>query len=371
MATILPETMSMSLIFILIGVGIILVLGAYSFLLTMFALQIPNVKAQIVSQMKRRPAVLMHFINRKAEMFAPKRDGKDGNKNTLDLPDSLGAKFDASNQGIEEIWGKSILYNYFSKTSFPIKPEHAKAVNDFHDFLGSKGITPNSALIDFLLVEDMDSLDIYTKPLQDWVLKNLPLPIQTDKEYLLDPRIIEEDTIKLKTGLSKLKNIDELTDEDNEYLLKLKKFEDGINERINELNELNSLKEELAETNAQKKDLEEKRLSLIERIDTITGYLDPKTKETVYTLRKLKEELKTTIVKEGMFVFPKVQELVFAASSLNSSGMNEAVSIANADAYMQSTQDPGGWSMANVGALAVVLIVVLVGAGIAIKVAFG
>jgi hypothetical protein len=51
--------------------------------------------------------------------------------------------------------------------------------------------------------------------------------------------------------------------------------------------------------------------------------------------------------------------------------MTEAISIAKADAIMQNQQDNGGWNMAQLGTLVVIIIFALAGIGIAYKIAFG
>jgi len=88
-------------------------------------------------------------------------------------------------------------------------------------------------------------------------------------------------------------------------------------------------------------------------------------------LQRIKSELEDKVITEGLFVYPKIHDMIFAASYLNSSGMNEAVNIANADAYAKNMNKNSGMNLQTIFMFAIILIVVLIGGGIAVKVAFG
>ena len=86
----------------------------------------------------------------------------------------------------------------------------------------------------------------------------------------------------------------------------------------------------------------------------------------------MKEDLQKRVIRDGSFVFPKVHELIFAASALNSAGMSEAISIAEADAHQQNIdREDGGFTLEKLAAIGMIFVVLLVGGGIAVKVAFG
>lgn len=375
MAVSLPGTIPVPLLLLLIVGVILIVVVMYAFFLTMFAIQIPYVMSQIITQIKRRPGVMMHYVNRRAEFFAPKRQGKKQQKNTLTLPEALGAKFDASGVGLEELYGKTVMYNYFSKASFPVSPIDAKAVNDFYKELSKRGIKVNEELIDVLLVEENDITDIYTKELQDAVLKALPIPIQTDKEYLLNETRIKQERIYLDERIKTFEDIinqeHQLTYEQNDEYEDLKARREVLESHYNELLDLKETKEELR---VVIEDIEEKKKykeELIWKIDESLGYIDPDTKKQIYSLKRIKKELEEKVIADGLFVYPKVHDMIFASSYLNSAGMSEAVNIANADAYAQNMSDKDGWNAYTMGTIGIILIVVLIGGGIAIKAAFG
>lgn len=377
MGTLLPSTIPTPL-FLAVGFVIILLgLLAYSFFVTMFAMQIPDVKAQILAQMKRRALVLMHYSNRRAKFYCPKRDGKKQQENTLDLPDNLHTKFDPSGAGLEEVLGKTIMYNFYSKSTNSIPADAAKAVHDFKAFCGEKGILVNEELIDALVVENLDIQGVYTQPLLDRVLKNLPLPIRTEKEHWLDEDTLNTEYNRLVMRISELNELVKQTSDEEELkqidseILECNSSLELIGEKYKNLAKLKEIKQELSTTVSEIEYLESQKSNLIDEIDIMTGYLDPDTRKTIYTLTRLKEDLQKRVIREGLFIFPKVQDFVFAASSLNAAGMTEAISIAKSDAIMQNEKDQNGWTMENIAMLVILIIVLLVGSGLAYKMAFG
>lgn len=377
MSTLLPSTIPVPLL--LAGAFVIIILGltAYSFFVTLFAMQIPDVKAQIISQMKRRAFVLMHYSNRRAQGFCPKRKGKKQQENTLNLPDHLGTKFDPSGSGLEEIWGKSILYHFYSKSTNSMTPEQAKAVHDFSDFCAEKGIAVNEELIDVLVVENLDIQDVYTKTLLDRVLKNLPLPISTEKERWLNEDFLNSEYNRLKIKIAEFQEIrDETTDEKEIQKIEATITDYNANltmldEKYQDLAYFNELKKELAATTSEIDTLADRKHELIDEIDIVTGYLDQDTRKTIYTLKRLQEDLKKRVIREGQFVFPKVHDFVFAASSLNGAGMTEAISISKADAIMQNADDKKGFTLEVLFGGVIIIVILFFGLGLAYKTMFG
>lgn len=381
MAMSLPGSIPIPILFLGIGILIIILLGMYSVFITMFGLQIPHFFAQLMTQIKRRPLVMMHYVNRRAEFFAPKRHGEKQQKNTLTLPESVGAKFDASGVGLEELFGKSTIYNYFTKASFPVAATDVKAVNDYYNYMGKLGITSNEELIDVLFVEGCDITGVYTKPLEDAILKSLPIPIETNKEYLLNESRLKQERTYLDTRIKEIEdnfqsqqenNPDyELTYEEMEEYKDFKAKRDVCESHWKELLRLKEAKERLKNLSDEIEEKKNEKYDLLFEIDETLGYFDPDTKEQIYSLKRIKSELDEKIITEGLFVYPKIHDMIFSASYLNSSGMNEAVNIANADAYAQNINQNSGMNLQTMFMFAIILIVVLIGGGIAVKVAFG
>lgn len=375
MAMSLPGSIPIPILFLGIGILIIILLGMYSVFITMFGLQIPHFFAQLMTQIKRRPLVMMHYVNRRAEFFAPKRHGDKQQKNTLTLPEAVGAKFDASGVGLEELFGKSTIYNYFTKASFPVAATDVKAVNDFYNYMGKLGIPVNEELIDVLFVEECDITDVYTKPLEQAILKSLPVPISTDKEYLLNESRLKQEITYLDSRIKeyddKIAQTHELTYEENDEWENLKAQRAVAEEHWDELLRLKKAKEQLKDLCDELEEKKKEKEELLFEIDETLGYFDPDTKEQIYSLQRIKSELEEKIITEGLFVYPKIHDMIFAASYLNSSGMNEAVNIANADAYAQNMNQNSGMNLQTIFMFAIILIVVLIGGGIAVKVAFG
>lgn len=375
MAVSLPGSIPVPIIVLGIGILIMILMGLYSVFITMFGLQIPHFFAQLMTQIKRRPLVMMHYVNRRAEFFAPKRHGDKQQKNTLTLPESVGAKFDASGVGLEELFGKSTIYNYFTKASFPVAATDVKAVNDYYNYMGKLGISTNEELIDVLFVEECDITDVYTKPLEDAILKSLPVPLNTDKEYLLNESRLKQEISYLDNRIKEFDDIiaqtHELTYEQNDEYEDFKAKREVCESHWNELLGLKEAKERLKNLSDEIEEKKEEKERLLFEIDETLGYFDPDTKEQIYSLKRIKSELEEKIITDGLFVYPKIHDMIFAASCLNSSGMNEAVNIANADAYAQNLSDKSGMNLQTIFMFSIILIVVLIGGGIAVKVAFG
>lgn len=375
MAASLPGVIPVPFILLIVVVIVIVISIGINFLFGVFAMQIPNVMHQITSQMKRKPGILVHYVNRRVQFFSPNRKGDKKHKNTLTLPEALGAKFDASNKGLEELWGKSVLYHYYSKASYPILPTHVKAVHDFYDEVNKKGIAVNEELIDVLFIRDCDITDVYTKPLEDAVIRKLPVPIQTDKEWLLNEDRVKQEkafiTGKIESLEYKKETEKQLTRDEFDELQNLYGMLNAVMEREKEINTLHNNRDKVIDIDNNINKLKEEKEKTMELIDLQLGYLDPDTKEQIYSLKRLKKELQETIIKDGLFIFPLVENLIFASSSLNSAGMNEAVNIANADAFAQMAHDPGDWTLPKVAMVVVILVVLFAGIGLGIKLAFG
>jgi hypothetical protein len=381
MAMSLPGSLPVPMIVLGIGILLFILVTLYAVFITMFGMQIPHFFAQLMTQVKRRPLVMMHYVNRRAEFFAPKRHGDNQQKNTLTLPEAVGAKFDASGVGLEELFGKSVIYNYFTKASFPVAATDVKAVNDFYKYMGKNGIPISEELIDVLFVEECDITGVYTKPLEDAILKSLPISIETDKEYLLNESRLKQERTFLD---SKIKDIEDAFQSERElnpeYEMNYEKWDEYNNlkaqrelaeGRWNELSKLKQSKEKLKDLCDEIEVMKNEKDKLLFEIDETLGYFDPDTKEQIYSLKRIKAELDDKVITEGLFVYPKIHDMIFAASYLNSSGMNEAVNIANADAYAQNMNNGGGMDMKMIFMFAIILITVLIGGGIAIKAAFG
>lgn len=372
----LPSSLPVPLWAIAIALIVFLILSAFSFFVTMFALQIPFVFAQIKSQMKRTSLVMMHYSNNRAKMFCPKRNGKDEQENTLSLPAAVGTKFDPSGTGLSESFDKTSMYHYYTKATTALPTQHVKGINDFVTFCNKKGISVNRELIDVLVVEDCDIQDVYTAPMLERVMKNLPLPIQTDKEQWLDEDVLSTKFHELEAHMDELNSEDvtafteeELDIHKNEIAETSSAIE-FIEAKHGDLDRLHQVKQDLHATENDIVDLKVEKSKLIDEIDIITGYLDPDTRKTMYTIKRLQEDLKELVISEGLFVYSAVHDLAFSVSALNSAGMTESINIAKSDALEQNREDSKGLTIMTLAGLAMLGIFVLAGIGIAYKIGF-
>ncbi|MDF1533680.1 MAG: hypothetical protein P1P69_04155 [Methanosarcinaceae archaeon] len=377
MSTLFPASINIPLWLIVVDIIAIIIIGAFAFLVTMFAMQIPFVTAQIKAQMKRSALVMMHYSDNRSKIFSPKRNGKKQQENTLALPASVGTKFDPSGSGIAEGYDKTSMYHYYSKATIAILTKHAKGVSDFVNFCNSKGVSITRELIDVLVVENCNIQDVYTKPMLERIMKNLPLQIRTEKEQWLDEDVLDSKYHQLEKHLDDLIDTN-TTDFDNRDLERFKKeIEDTkegmlfIKSKHDDLIKLHKLKKELVETENEIKRLKTIRSHTIDGIDIITGYLDENTRETVYTITRLQEDLKNLVITEGLFVYPTVHDFVFAVSALNSAGMTESINIARSDALEQNRDDQQGLTVMTLAGLAMLGIFVIAGIGLAYKIGFG
>jgi hypothetical protein len=376
MVSFLPDSIPVPLwLSAIIVVGFILETCVLGFL-ALFAFQIPDVMAQLTSQIKKRGLVMMHYTNNRAKFFCPKRNGKKGQENTLDLPGEVGVKFDPSGSGASEVLDKSTLYHYYTKANTAITAKYAKAIHDFYTFCGEKGITVNKELIDVLVVENLDIQGVYTQPLLEKVMKNLPLPIRTEEEQWLNDDVLLAKRNRLLLYLEELENKN--TSEMNELELseledEIKSTNDGlefIKVKYADLDKLQKMKHELQAIENNIEDYQKKKAELIDGIDIITGYLDPETRERMYTLKSLQDDLKKLVITDDQFVFSTVHDFVFAASSLNSAGMTESINIARSDALEQNRNDDRGFTMQAIFAGVIIVVILFFGLALAYKVGF-
>lgn len=373
----LPSSLLVPLWAIAIALVIFLIVCTISFFILMFASQIPFVTQQIKSQMKRTAIVMMHYSNNRAKMFCPKRTGKHEQENTLSLPPSMGAKFDPSGSGLSESFDKTSMYHYYTKATTPILTKSAKGIKDFVRFCNDKGIGINKELIDVLVVENCDIQDVYTQPMLDRIMKNLPLPIRTDDEQWLDEDILDSKFHQLQAHMKELTdtNTTDFTEDVlTEYTNEVHETEEAllfIQTKHDELKRLHELKQEVKVTEDDIESMKVEKSKLIDEIDIITGYLDPDTRETIYTIKRLQDDLKQLVITEGMFVYSTVHDFAFAVSALNSSGVTESINIARSDALEQNRNDQQGLTIMTLAGLAMLGIFVIAGIGLAYKIGFG
>lgn len=375
MSTLLPDTIPFIVGVILVLLWIITAsVAMFSFFLNM---QIPNFMAQAKAKFFRRGLVMLHYANNRVKFFSPKRKGKNGQENTLDLPAELGAKFDPSGSGLSEVLDSVTLYHYYSKLPSVLKPIYAKAVQDFYTVCANRGITVNEELIDVLVVRDLNIKDAYTEPLLEMVMKNLPLPIRTEQEEWMNEDVLDLEKTRNKNILITLKNIDvtKLNKKDikelNEQIAACESNISFIEGKYTELEELKELKKEIKATENNIELLQKGRSELIDQVDIITGYLNPETRERIHTLTELQKELKQTIIRDGLFVFSKVQEMAFSVNSLTAAGVVESISIATSDALEQSKDENKGMNIVTLTSLVFLAIILISGIGVGIKIAFG
>lgn len=374
----LPAALPVPLWAIGIAIGVFIIMGAVSFFVLLFASQIPFAAQQIKGQMKRTAAVMTHYSHNRAEIYCPKRAGKDEHENTLTLPPSMGAKFDPSGSNVAESFDKSTLYHYYTKATSAMLPKHAKAVQDFIEFCKTKGIPITKPLIDVLVIEDCDIKGVYTEPMLERIMKELPLQIRTEKEQWLDEELLESKFQQLEAHLNDLQSTDtsifKTDDELGAYNTELEETKEAlkfVELKRADFEELGDLKSQVRINQTGIEDLKERNDKLIDEIDILTGYLDPETRETIYTIKRLQEDLKKLVIKEGTFVFSTVHDFVFSASALNSSGVTEAINIAKSDALEQNRKDDRGFTMQALFAGVIIIVVLFFGLGIAYKVGFG
>lgn len=301
--------------------GVIALLGMFFVLVLVmaFVTRIPFFKNQLMAQVQKRPGLFVHSVNNALSFFPAKRAGKKKEKNNLALPEYLATKFEPQS-GYSELYDRMPTYNYFTKGSNALKPVQVKALHDFREYMGQLGYTVTPELLDVLFVEGLDVSDVYESELEQLVLQKLPAPISIKKT--LSPE--EQHAV-------------------NDIAFEL----DGIN---NELAELEATKAEL-----------------LHDADSIYGLMDTNGNK-IKTLQDIREELETKVIKDGLFVWDQVEDLVFANSDMNSNNMSEAISIANAEAL--SNADKGKGQMDYAYAV-IVGVTALIGIVIVMKFAFG
>ena len=373
----LPASLPVPLWAIAVAVVVFLLVSAIAFFVALFASQIPFVFQQLKGQMKRTAVVMMHYSNNRAKMFCPNRTGKKEQENTLSLPASMGAKFDPSGSGVSESFDKSILYHYYTKATSVLLAKHAKAIEDFVKFCNEKGIGVNKALIDVLVVENCDVQDVYTQPMLDRVMNELPLPIRTEKEQWMDEDVLESKHQQLEAHMAELNETDitDFTpDELKEYNKEIEDTEDAfifIDLKKIDFDRLRHLKKEVKSNATDIELMKTENSKFIDEIDILTGYLDPDTRETIYSIKRLQDDLKRLVITEGSFVFSTVHDFIFSACALTSSGVTESINIARSDALEQNRQDNQGLTIMTLAGLAMLGIFVMAGIGIAYKIGFG
>ena len=279
----LPESIAVPTIILLI-VGLLFVVMLFGVVIfAAFASKIPYVKEQFMAQLKKRPGMWLHTVTKQMQFYSPKRGGKREERNYLDLAHAVGSYWIPESKTIEHM-DRLPVSNYFSKCSVSLTPEQSKASCDFYDFMGSKGIHVNEELIDVMVVHGCDIEDVYLPAL--WEVVEPQLPLKLDNGY-----ITEEDMANIESIEKDIYNID---------------------------TEINNLKV--------------KKASLYYQIDTIYGYIDKQTGERIETIKSIAEELKRTVVKDGLFVFQQVQDLAMSVAKVNSANTSETIAIANAEA---------------------------------------
>lgn len=306
--------------------GVIAILGLFFVvvLVVAFVTRIPFFKNQLLAQIQKRPGLFVHSVNSSLSFFPAKRAGKKKEKNNLDLPEFLATKFEPQS-GFSELWDRMPTYSYFTKGSNALKPVQVKALQDFRDYMGELGITITPELLDVLFVEGLEIDDVYEKELEQLVLGKLPFPI----------------SIPLHTHVEN--------------------FNDDQKQMVKELGE------ELVNINLNISDLQQNRKELLNDIDAIYG-IKRSNENQIRTLKDIKANLETKIIKEGLFVWQQVEDMVFANSDMNSNNMSEAISIANAEAL--SNADKGKGQMDYAYAV-IVGVTALIGIVIVMKFAFG
>ncbi|MCK5432681.1 MAG: hypothetical protein KAJ03_08045 [Gammaproteobacteria bacterium] len=369
--SILFTSFDIPIVYIGIALLLFVAVGVYAFGITFLTVSIPNGLTQLKAGLFNRAIVIMHYSTSHMKMYAPRRNGKNGIDNTLQLPPSVGVKFDPSGNGLSEKFGKGNAFHFFSKAPNAFTSTQVKAIKDFTDFCNEKGIPISEDLIDVLVIRNLDIRDVYEKPLYDNIVRRLPLPIRTAQEEWLDEdklnangemlkdRHAELIEIKEEGGLNKKqeKKLDEEIDvcvEDIEFIATKK----------DELDELSKLKTNVLRLDAEITQLTEEKHADMEDIEIITGYLDPDTKKTIYTLQRLQDDLKKTVIKEGLYVYNQVADFIFAASSNTSAGVAEGINIAKAEALESNRTNDNGFNMMTIGGLVMMGIMLMVGAGI-------
>ena len=369
--SILFTSFDIPIVYIGIALLLFVAVGVYAFGITFLTVSIPNGLTQLKAGLFNRAIVIMHYSTSHMKMYAPRRNGKNGIDNTLQLPPSVGVKFDPSGNGLSEKFGKGNAFHFFSKAPNAFTSTQVKAIKDFTDFCNEKGIPISEDLIDVLVIRNLDIRDVYEKPLYDNIVRRLPLPIRTAQEEWLDEdklnangemlkdRHAELIEIKEEGGLNKKqeKKLDEEIDvcvEDIEFIATKK----------DELDELSKLKTNVLRLDAEITQLTEEKHADMEDIEIITGYLDPDTKKTIYTLQRLQDDLKKTVIKEGLYIYNQVADFIFAASSNTSAGVAEGINIAKAEALESNRTNDNGFNMMTIGGLVMMGIMLMVGAGI-------
>lgn len=284
-----------------------------------FASKIPFVWQQFVAQVKKRPGIFLHTINKQIHFYAPKRAGAREERNYLDIAKAIGSYWVPDSKHIEH-FERLPVSNYFSKCSVSLPPEKAKAACDFYDFMGKKGYHVNEELIDVMVVHGCEVEDVYLPALWEVVKTQLPL--------------------KVDNG--------ELTPEQQE--------------------KIETLEDEIFKIDAEIGKLKANKAKLYYDIDNIAGYIDQETGEKIDTIKSLAAELKETIVKDGLFVFQQVQDLAMSVAKVNSANTSETIAIANAEALNNADK---GKSAKDYGTLIIFGIFLLAGLAIVYRIMVG
>jgi len=312
----LPNTLALPTVGIVIAVIIFVILLFSVVVFIAFAAKIPYVKDQFVAQIRKRPGIFMHSVNKQIHFYAPKRAGKHEERNTLDLPHAIGSLFTPEPKHIEH-FDRLPIANYFTKCSISLPSEQVAAINRFYDFMGKRGVPVNEELIDVLIVRGNDVQDVYEEELWKEVQDHLPLPI--DIPTLSEP---EQEVI------------------------------DTINR-------------ELADIDIQISELQAMRTDRIHEWHMVTGLIDEETGKHIQTLQQIKNELENEIVRDGLFVFQQVQDFAVAVADRNSSNISEAISIANAEALSNAEKPSRSGDLVT---LMAALVFGLAGLGIVYKI---
>lgn len=369
--SILFTSFDIPIVYIGITLLLFVAVGVYAFGITFLTVSIPNGLTQLKAGLFNRAIVIMHYSTSHMKMYAPRRNGKNGIDNTLQLPPSVGVKFDPSGNGLSEKFGKGNAFHFFSKAPNAFTSTQVKAIKDFTDFCNEKGIPISEDLIDVLVVRNLDIRDVYEKPLYDNIVRRLPLPIRTAQEEWLDEDKLNANAAMLEERHAELIEMKDEGGLNNKQEKKLDEEIDGCVEDIefiatkkDELDELSKLKTNVLRLDAEITQLTEEKHADMEDIEIITGYLDPDTKKTIHTLQRLQDDLKKTVIKEGLYVYNQVADFIFAASSNTSAGVAEGINIAKAEALESNRTNDNGFNMMTIGGFVMMGIMLMVGAGI-------
>lgn len=168
-------------VYLMIGfVALCISLLANFMILMVLQTRTPEWKVLFTAAMFNRPLTLMHHMNQVCKLYAPKSDGKKQEMNSFKVPSYLGVKFHPDSTASESFYQRKLV-NYFTKSPNAISPKEAKAIEDFHDIMGSYGIDVTIPVIDGLFVADLNKDLMIENQLSDEqieILKKVKLDLE-------------------------------------------------------------------------------------------------------------------------------------------------------------------------------------------------